>query len=188
MEICSKLLEHNDPRVDPLQLSFVKTEEPLRTLIQRLSTLRFQTPAFSAAREQAFTADAEAFRSRRQQLEGLLSFGLYAAFAFLTQMLFPLRPALESLLRFGLVVALLLFMAVSMRIGTSRWIREAALLVASGTAACLEVAFQLLHQERGNYPAHLAIVVFLVFTNTVMRLRPAFATVAFSWASASSSC
>jgi len=157
----------------------VSTEEPLRTLIQRFSTLSFHSPAFSPNLEQEFNADADIFRCRRQWLEGLLSIGLYAAFAAATQILFPGRPNLESQLRFGLIIPLLLLVNIFMR--AARWLRETAILVASGTACTLEVVFQVLHQGRGEYSAHLAILALFVFTNTVMRLRPAFAAAALGF-------
>ena len=149
-------------------------EAPLSTHIERLSSLRFHSALFSPDLEREFNADADTFRCRRQWLEGLLSIGLYAAFSLATHILFPGRPPLESQLRFGLVFTLLLLINFTLRIHAARWLRESAIFVASGITASLEIALQVLHQDRG-YAAHFAIVLFLVFTNTVMRLRPVLA-------------
>jgi diguanylate cyclase (GGDEF)-like protein len=160
----------------------VKKEERLRTLIQRFSGLRFYEPVFSEALEQEYRDDVGAFRSRRQWLEGTISTALYAAFAIITPLVAPERSRLATQLRFELVIPLLLVVNIAVRSRLPLRLREIAVLIVSGAAGSVEIFSHLPHKNSGNYTAHVAVLVVLIFTNTVMRVRPSYAVGAFGWA------
>ncbi|SEB51974.1 diguanylate cyclase (GGDEF) domain-containing protein [Terriglobus roseus] len=123
-----------------------------------------------------------AFRSRRQWLESSISTVLYVAFAIITQLAAPERIRLATQLRFEFVLPLLFIFTYVLRSRLPLWFRETTLLIVSVAAGSLEIFPRLHHPDSGEYTAHVAVLVVLIFVNTVMRVRPSFAVAAFAWA------
>ncbi|SEB53179.1 diguanylate cyclase (GGDEF) domain-containing protein [Terriglobus roseus] len=137
---------------------------------------------FSGALERDFIEDARAFRGKRQWLESFISIALYTVFAVLSLVAAPEGHSLESRLRFELVIPLLLLLNLAFWFRFATWLRDMATLITSGIAGSVEILTHLSPHDGSRYVAHLAVIVVLIFTNTVMRLRPFYAVGALVWA------
>jgi diguanylate cyclase (GGDEF)-like protein len=160
----------------------VSKEEQLRTLILRLTSLSFRRPFFSGGLEREFTEHTCAFRCKRQSLESSICLGIYVTAALIGQILAPHGDRLQFQLRFGLLLPALFVLNLMQWFRPAEpWIVETAILIASVIAGSSEILLHLLPGSSSGFGSHLVILSVMVFINTVMRLRFAYALASLGW-------
>ncbi len=147
----------------------------IETEIQRLSGLKFRSLRLPPDLERAFEEQTRAGRCKRLWLEGLLALLIFNMLLLAGQLSHPAPPVLSLIHKLYLFSPPAILINLSMLLKPSARIREASIGLLAVALGLALLFFQFNQGVASALLAQVGLVVVLIFSHSVMRLRFAYA-------------
>lgn len=139
--------------------------------IERLSLKSFQWLSFPAVLEGRFEKDESSYESGRLWVEGLVAIALFNIFLFVNYSLLHTMSWRDLVVRSGLITPIALVINFVILLKVRRTYRELSISMATCWMCYAHLYLELGTSAMGPTYAQVGVIVAILFTNVVIRLR-----------------